>query len=68
MYPLAENIYVTGSLYHNYQGNHIIDNSLKSSIFDKDNDLRSSGSSQHNPLPLQETESIIAATTYYLAG
>jgi hypothetical protein len=39
MYPSAENIYMTGSLYHNYRGNHIIDNGLKSGIFVEVNDL-----------------------------
>jgi len=45
MHPLAENIYMTDSLYHNYRGNHIIDNGLKSSLFFEDYDLRSSGRS-----------------------
>jgi len=40
MYTLAENIYMTGSPYHAYRGNHIIDNGLKSSIFVEDDDLR----------------------------
>jgi len=34
---------MTGSLYHAYRRNHIIDNGLKSSIFVKDDDLRTSG-------------------------
>jgi len=43
MYTLAENIYMTGSPYHAYRGNYIIDNGLKSSIFVEDDDLRTSG-------------------------
>jgi hypothetical protein len=44
MSPLAENIYMTGLLYHNYRRDHIVDNGLKSRFFINDDDLGTSRS------------------------
>jgi len=40
---LSENIYMTCSLYHNYRGNYIIDNRLKSCLFVEEDDLCRTG-------------------------
>jgi hypothetical protein len=44
MHPLVVNIYMIDSLYHNYRGDYIVDNGLKSSIIIEVDDLRSTGS------------------------
>jgi hypothetical protein len=43
MYPFVEYFYMIGSVYHNYRGNNIIDNGLKSSIIIEVVNLRTSG-------------------------
>jgi hypothetical protein len=59
---MAERSCITGSPYHNYRGNQIIDNGLKSIIFVKDDRLRiHEGALGFRPLKVNAAIPAIAA-------